>query len=79
MEHCITQNLNPLAVQAYLKGARYPSRKGVLLRIATTNRAPTEVLNALRHIHDRNYRTPAELTREVSRRAHPLTAKNNLL
>lgn len=59
------EKVNPVALQSYLKGMRYPSRKQDIIDQATENDAPEEIMNALLMISEREYGTPAELTREI--------------
>lgn len=60
---------NPVAVQAYLKGMTYPARKQDILDRAAENEAPDEIIAALEKISDREYGSPAELTREAGQAA----------
>lgn len=56
---------NPVAVQAYLKGINYPASKEDILDRAAQNKAPNEIMSALKKISEKRYSSPAELTREV--------------
>ena len=48
-------------VQSYLKGVRYPAQKADLLKAASGNGAPGEVMQVLEKLGDRQYGGPQEV------------------
>ncbi len=63
---------NPVAIQSYLKGISYPARKRDILDCAFHNEAPEDIIEVLETVSDREYRTPAELTREIGSNKHAI-------
>lgn len=58
--------LNPfIDVQKALKGASYPADRNSLIDTAKANGADAEVLRRLQELPDRQYRSPAEVSRGV--------------
>lgn len=52
-------------VQKYLSGVDYPATKQDLLDSAGDNDAPQEVIDALNGIAEKEYASPAEVSKEV--------------
>jgi hypothetical protein len=60
-------NVNPIELQKALKGMHYPAGRNQLKERAEKNKAPEKVMNFLEMIPDREYDTPADLQRQVSK------------
>lgn len=56
---------NHIGIQKFLKGMNYPANKMALLEQAKKNNAPANILSSLENLPDKEYRTPAELTKEM--------------
>jgi len=50
--------VNPIEMQRYLKGADYPMDKDALVRLAQSNRAPNDVVEALRGMNRDSFNGP---------------------
>lgn len=61
------KKMNPLKIQHYLRGVDYPVGRQELVDKAKENDAPEDVLSVLEHIVDREYITPAEVTKAAAR------------
>lgn len=61
-----TESMNPVMVQNYLEGLDYPASKDEILQIAEEQDAPERVLSVLEDVADKEYKSPAELTKELS-------------
>ena len=59
-------SINPIQLQKYLKGADYPMSKDDLVRLAQSNDADDNALEALRAIPDRQYDGPNAVSHEIS-------------
>ncbi len=60
------KSVNPLKIQHYLGGVDYPVGRQELLDKAHENGAPADVVGVLEHIEDKEYATPAEVTKAAS-------------
>lgn len=60
---------NPLAIQQFLGGVDYPVHRADLVSKAAENEAPREVIAVLKKIRDKEYTTPAEVTKEAAHTA----------
>ena len=60
------KSVNPLKIQHYLGGVDYPVGRAELLGKAHENGAPADVIGVLERIADREYATPAEVTKAAS-------------
>ena len=60
---------SPAKIQHSLKGAHYPSNKDDLIRLAKNNSAPTDVLNVLDVIPNKNYTSPADLMKAIGKKS----------
>ena len=60
------KKMNPLKIQHYLGGVDYPVGRQELVDKARENGAPDDVLDVLERIAEREYITPAEVTREAA-------------
>jgi hypothetical protein len=58
--------INPIDLQAALRGVDHPAHKQALLEAAETTGAPPEVRDALEGLPDQQYETPADVSRAVS-------------
>lgn len=57
---------NPLKIQNFLGGVDYPVGRQELLDKARENGAPEDVIGVLERIEDREYVTPAEVTKAAA-------------
>ena len=55
-----------IEVEKYLKGVDYPATKQDLIDAASDNDAPDEVMDALNRIADKEYDSPADVSKEVA-------------
>ncbi|MBU6231997.1 MAG: DUF2795 domain-containing protein [Patescibacteria group bacterium] len=69
-------SVNPVAIQSYLKGISYPASKQDVVDCAKENEAPSEISDLLARIPEKDYATPAELTREIGSIERRDRAKN---
>jgi hypothetical protein len=51
--------INPIQLQKYLKGIKYPVAKGAIVETAKSNGAADDVISALEALADHKYDTPA--------------------
>lgn len=58
---------NPIEVQKALGGVDYPAKKDDLVNNAEQSGADESVLAALRDIPDKEYDSPAEVSKEVAK------------
>ncbi len=58
---------NPIEVQKALGGVDYPAKKDDLVNNAEQSGADESVLAALRSIPDKEYDSPAEVSKEVAK------------
>ncbi|MDE2041116.1 MAG: DUF2795 domain-containing protein [Patescibacteria group bacterium] len=56
---------NPVEIQSYLKGVAYPATKDDIVDQAKSNEAPERIMELLDRMTDREYDTPAAVTREL--------------
>ncbi len=59
---------SPAKIQQCLKGAHYPSNKANLVNLAKKNNAPSDVMNILDLIPEKEYISPAHVMKEVGRK-----------
>ncbi len=52
-------------VEKFLKGVDYPATKQDLIDAASDNDAPDEVIDALNRIADKEYASPADVSKEI--------------
>lgn len=57
--------VNPINVQKHLKGVDYPASKQELIRHAEENGADENIRSVLEELPDKEYKTPAELSKAV--------------
>ncbi|KVF75755.1 DUF2795 domain-containing protein [Burkholderia diffusa] len=57
----------PVDVQKALKGMDYPASKSDVVQCAERSHADPHMLDMLRQIPDREYRTPASVSKELGR------------
>jgi hypothetical protein len=55
----------PIAVEKYLKGVDFPCNKEELMEHARERGAPEEVQAALARLPDREYESPADISKEM--------------
>ncbi len=58
---------NPVQIQSFLGGVNYPASKQEILEKARGNEAPEDVINALENLPETEYRTPADLSKDLGR------------
>ena len=58
--------VNPIQLQKFLKGAKYPMGRDDLVSAAEGNGADADVLEALKAIPDREYDGPNAVSHELS-------------
>jgi len=59
---------SPAKIQHCLKGAHYPSNKRDLVNLARNNNAPSDVMNILDLIPDKEYNSPAHVMVEIGKK-----------
>lgn len=57
--------VSPAEVQQHLAGVQYPADKDTLVRTAESEGAPSEVLDILRELGDREYSGPPDVMSEL--------------
>jgi hypothetical protein len=60
---------NPIKLQKFLRGLRYPAEKGEVLRHAEHHGADEDVLSLLRSLPETAFPSPVSLSWEVGRQA----------
>jgi hypothetical protein len=63
----VSQTINPVAAERYLKGLNFPANKKNLIDRAKINQAPQEIIRLLKQVADKNYTSPIEITKEMSK------------
>ncbi|MBN3820475.1 DUF2795 domain-containing protein [Paraburkholderia sp. Se-20369] len=58
---------SPIDIQKALKGMHYPAAKADVLRCAERSHADRDVIDLLMRIPDREYGTPASVSKELGR------------
>ncbi|MDB5259044.1 MAG: hypothetical protein JWO73_252 [Candidatus Taylorbacteria bacterium] len=58
---------NPIQIQTFLKGVDYPADRTDLIDAAEAQEAPKEVLGALMQVPEREYKSPADLEKEIGK------------
>ncbi|RPJ60143.1 MAG: DUF2795 domain-containing protein [Acidobacteria bacterium] len=59
--------VNPIQLQKYLKGINYPARLKDIVEAARGNKADQKILDTLDQLPDREYKNPAEISKEIGR------------
>lgn len=59
---------SPAKIQEYLKGSHYPSNKQDLVNVAKKNSAPSDVMDILNMLPEREYISPADVMKEVGKK-----------
>ncbi|MCL5026234.1 MAG: DUF2795 domain-containing protein [Chloroflexi bacterium] len=59
--------VNPIQLQKYLKGMKYPAKKQDLIARASQEGADENVRRTLQQLPDQQYQTPAEVSQAVGR------------
>jgi hypothetical protein len=62
-----SQTISPIEVERYLKGINFPANKKNLIDRAKINQAPQEIVRLLKQVTDKNYTSPVEITKEMSK------------
>lgn len=62
-----TEKVSAAQLQVYLKGINYPANKQKLIDKAMDNNAPGSVMDFIRRLPDREYRSPIEVEQEFSK------------
>jgi hypothetical protein len=65
--HSQSGQLNPIAIQKALGGARYPATREKLAETARSNRADDEIVGLIERLPDRQYDSPASVSKEIAR------------
>ncbi|HZX45050.1 MAG TPA: DUF2795 domain-containing protein [Candidatus Nanoarchaeia archaeon] len=58
---------DPIEVQSYLKGIKYPASKKDIIDTAQKNMANETAMDTIRRLPDKPYLSPAHVTKEVMR------------
>ncbi|MFZ5954856.1 MAG: DUF2795 domain-containing protein [Nanoarchaeota archaeon] len=56
---------SPAEIQKHLGDVDYPKTKDELIKIAKDNDAPDEIVDVLKQIEDREYESPADLSKSI--------------
>ncbi len=59
--------VNPIQLQKYLKGMKYPARKQDLIAKAKQEGADDNISQLLQRLPDEQYKTPADVSQAVGR------------
>lgn len=59
--------VNPIQLQKYLKGINYPARLKDIVEAARTNKADQNILQTLEQMPEREYKNPAEISKEIGK------------
>ncbi len=59
--------VNPIQLQKYLKGISYPARQSDIVEAARRNKADQNILETLDQLPDREYKNPAEISKEIGK------------
>lgn len=59
---------SPAKIQKHLKGIGYPASKQKLIDRAISNNAPSDVMNILDMLPEKDYRSPTEVMKEVGKK-----------
>ncbi len=59
--------VNPIQLQKYLKGIEYPADRETILESARGNGADQDIISTLEQLPDREYKNPAEISKEVGK------------
>ena len=62
-----TDRINPIQVQKFLKGLKYPCKKADLVKIAKSHEADERIMGALQKLPDMEYARPTDVTREMGK------------
>lgn len=57
--------VSPVEVQKYLSGTEYPATKDDLVQRAQDNDASQEVFDMLNQLPDKQYESPADVSKEI--------------
>lgn len=57
-------------IEKYIAGIHFPCDKEGLLECARDNNAPQEVLDIMEEFSDQNYRSPVDVSRQMSQTRH---------
>jgi mannitol-specific phosphotransferase system IIBC component len=58
---------NPVAIENYLEGMKYPAKKNELMNKAKENQAPSDVLSVLNNFDDHQYESVIDVSKEASK------------
>lgn len=61
----MAEKVNPIQVQKFLKGMDYPARKEDILERAQGEGADERVTRVLEQLPDREYETPADVSKAI--------------
>ncbi len=60
-------HVSPAIVEKYLAGIHYPSEKKNLVDKAQDNDAPDDVMDLLKKLPDKTYKSPIDITKEIGK------------
>ena len=66
-QHGGGESVSPIDVQKALKGMNYPASKNDVVECAERSKADGQTLDVLRRLPEREYDTPAAVSRELGR------------
>lgn len=63
----LDEEFGAASVQAYVGGIEYPADKQQLIDLARKNQAPYVVLETLDRVHDRSFKSPADVSKDIDK------------
>jgi len=57
----------PVRIQEYLSGVEYPATKDQLISHAREHEAPDDVIEFMKRLPNRNFKSPAEVSQEAGK------------
>ena len=67
----MSDNVNPIDVEQFLKGLNFPAQKDEIVKYANNHHASDSIINAIKTIPDREYRSAADAARETYNKETP--------
>lgn len=59
------EKASPAAVERYIKGTEFPADKNALIKQAESNNAPSDVLNVMKRLEDKEYHSPIDIAKAL--------------
>lgn len=59
--------MSPAIVEKYLAGIHYPADKNRLVDNAQNKDAPEDVMNLIKKLPDKTYKSPIDITKEIGK------------